>query len=175
MANAPTQDPREKLAETLVCHDVTILAPKFQTLILEVVEDLNVHGYDVHIYETGRSRQLAQLYFALKRSKAVDELHTWHGYRLAVDLISKARGWNVWPYWSDALGKYVGGDPEWWQPVVATIRAHGLRWGGDWEHVKDAPHVQWHVEGMHESPSDTARALLASGGYEAVWKAVGAD
>ncbi len=174
MASAPTQDPREALAETLVCRDTSILAPKFRDVAVDVVSFLNASGYDCVIYETGRSKQLAELYFALGRSKATDETHSWHGYRLAVDVISHSRGWKVWPEWSERLGQYTGGDPDWYEPVVATMKAHGLHWGGDWNSIKDCPHFQWHCEGMHESPSDTARALLASGGFEAVWNAVGA-
>ena len=47
-----------------------------------------------------------------------------------------------------------------------------LDWGGDWK-KPDTPHFQWGA--CKPSPSDQARALLASGGMVAVWKAVGAD
>lgn len=174
MAKAPTQDPREAHAETLVCRDPAILAPKFREVLVDAVRFLNLSGYDCIIYETGRCRELAQLYHALGRSHAVDELHTWHGLLLASDIISHGRGWKVWPEWSVARGEYVGGDADWYEPVVATFKAHGLHWGGDWVSIKDCPHVQWHCDGMHESPSDHARELFASGGYEAVWRAVGA-
>ena len=174
MATAPKGDPRDALAHSLICSDVKILAPKLEEIAVCETRFLNLSGYDAVIYETGRSDELAKLYFAMKRSHACDAMHTQHGVRLAFDVISKSRGWAVWPEWSEALGKYVGGDPEWYEPVVAAYKGRGLHWGGDWNSIKDCPHFQWNCEGMHESPRDHARALFAAGGYEAVWKNVGA-
>lgn len=176
MASAPTQDPREARAETLVCRDFAHVAPKLAAIALAVEEDLNIHGYDAWIYETSRCEELAELYFALHRSHAPSALFSWHGYGLAFDVISKARGWKVWPEWSEESDGWVGGDEAWYEAVSNSFKAAGLRWGGDWSvGKKDMPHFQWHIEGMHESPSDTARALIASGGPEAVWRVLGAE
>jgi hypothetical protein len=156
------EDRRAVLARTLVCHDPAKLAPKLRDVGVDATHFLNLSGYDAVIYETLRCRQLAELYHELGVSKAINELYSWHGFGLAFDVISKSRGWDAWE------------DPDWYEPVVATYKSHGLHWGGDWKSFRDAPHFQWHVPGMHESPSDHARALFAAGGYEAVWRDVGA-
>jgi hypothetical protein len=160
---ARTEDQRAVLARTLVRNDVALLAPKLRDVAVDATDFLNQSGYDAVIYETLRSRQLAELYYELGVSKAKNELYSYHGYGLAFDVISKSRGWDVWE------------DPDWYEPVVATYKAHGLRWGGDWKSFPDRPHMQWHCDGMHESPSENARALLASGGLAAVWADVHAD
>lgn len=174
MASAPTIDPREAEARKLVCCDVAKLAPTFALAVRQFVADANAGGYDVLLNETFRCDALQQLYFAMGRSKAPNALYSWHGYGLAVDVISHERGWSVWPDWSVAHQAYVGGDPSWWKPVVALAKSYGMHWGGDWVSFKDCPHFQHHVDGMHESPSDHARALFAEGGVQAVWRAVGA-
>jgi peptidoglycan L-alanyl-D-glutamate endopeptidase CwlK len=157
------EDKRAAYARTLVRNDVQLLAPKLRDVAVDATDFLNQSGYDVVIYETLRSRELAELYHALGVSNAVNELYSWHGYGLAFDVISKSRGWDAW------------GDPAWSEPVVATYKAHGLHWGGSWSSFVDKSHFQWWCEGMHESPSDHARALLASGGLAAVWAEVHAD
>jgi peptidoglycan L-alanyl-D-glutamate endopeptidase CwlK len=156
------ENPRAAYARTLVCHDLAKLAPKLREVAECETRFLNLSGYDVVIYETLRSRELAQLYHELGVSKAMNELYSWHGYGLAFDVISKSRGWDAWE------------DPDWYEPVVAGYKGRGLHWGGDWKSFVDKPHFQWNCEGMHESPSDHARELLASGGLDAVWQNVGA-
>lgn len=179
MASAPTTDPREAQARKLVCNDISVLAPKFGIALRVLLAEANAQGHDLIAYETARSEELQQLYFAMGRSKAPTVFKSWHGFRLAADLISAEHGWDLWPSWkwTDAdltQGEWEGGDPSWYEPVITLIHAQGLHWGGDWLHFKDEPHVQWHVEGMHETPSDNAKALYDAGGYEAVWRAVGA-
>lgn len=159
MANE-SAEARAAFARTLVRNDVHLLAPKLMEVAVDATEFLNLSGYDAHIYETLRSRQLAEIYHELGVSKAVNELYSWHGFGLAFDVISTSRGWDVWD------------DPDWYEPVVATYKSHGLHWGGDWTSFQDRPHFQWHCDGMHESPSDHARALLASKGLAAVWAEV---
>jgi hypothetical protein len=154
------ENKREIYARTLVRNDVALLAPKLRAIAIEATSAINLAGYDAVIYETMRSRELAEIYHTLGVSKASNELYSWHGYGLAFDVISRSRGWDAWE------------DPSWFEPVVATYKAHGLHWGGDWVSFPDRPHMQWHIDGMHESPSDHARALLASGGLAAVWAEV---
>jgi len=155
------EDPRAVYARTLVCNDVNLLAPKLREIAVCETRFLQLSSYDVVVYESTRSRELAELYFALGVSKAKNELYSWHGYGLAFDVISKSRGWDAWD------------DPDWFEPVVAAYEGRGLRWGGRWEKFVDRPHFQF-GEGMRDSPSDHARELFAAGGYEAVWKNVGA-
>jgi peptidoglycan LD-endopeptidase CwlK len=156
------EDRRAVLARTLVCCDVTKLAPKLQEIAVCETRFLNLSGYDAVIHETVRCRELAELYHELGVSKAMNELYSWHGFGLAFDVISKSRGWDAWE------------DPDWYEPVVAAYKGRGLHWGGDWKTFVDKPHMQWHCDGMHESPSDRARFLYTQGGLDAVWRDVGA-
>jgi peptidoglycan L-alanyl-D-glutamate endopeptidase CwlK len=124
-------------------------------------------GLDVMVVESYRSPELQAEYFERGRSKrppdaavtnAKSNLYSWHGYGLAVDVISKSQGWNR---------------PEsWFAQVAECFRAAGCRWGGEWK-MKDLPHFQWGL--CKPSPSDRARQLYAMGGAAAVWEAVGAD
>jgi hypothetical protein len=154
------EDSRAVLARSLVRCDAALLAPKLRDVAVDATHFLNLSGYDAVIYETLRSRQLAELYHALGVSKAANELYSWHGYGLAFDVISRSRGWDAWD------------DADWCEPVVATYKSHGLHWGGDWKSFRDRPHFQWHCDGMHESPSDHARELLTTSGMRAVWAEV---
>lgn len=179
MASKPTTDPREAQARKLVCCDLKRLAPKLSIVAREWTAEANAQGLDLEAYETTRSEELGALYFALGRTKAPTVWRSWHAYGLALDCISHTRQWAVWPewIWTDAqhgIGEWRGGDPKWYEPVVALAKAHGLHWGGDWRTFKDCPHFQHHCEGMLETPSAHAKELYDEGGVEAVWQEVGA-
>jgi peptidoglycan L-alanyl-D-glutamate endopeptidase CwlK len=153
MASAPTTDPREAEARLLVCRDLGQLAPKLNVAARQWIADANADGHDVEVYETLRSAALGRLYFALGRTKAPTVWKSWHAYGLALDVISSSRGWAVWPEWHwldiDAgSGEWRGGDPAWYEPVVAMAKRYGLHWGGDWRTFKDCPHFQHHEHGM---------------------------
>ncbi|HEY4132099.1 MAG TPA: M15 family metallopeptidase, partial [Gemmatimonadaceae bacterium] len=115
---------------------------------------------------TYRSPELQAAYYARGRTvtppnqtvtNAQSNLFSWHGFGLAVDVIHEEKEWDV---------------PEsWFADVADCFRAAGCRWGGEWK-MKDLPHFQWGL--CKPSPSSEARTLIASGGMEAVWKAVGA-
>lgn len=90
-------------------------------------------------------------------TNAKSNLYSWHGYGLAVDVISEKHFWNP--------------PPGWWDKVAVIFKKHGCKWGGDWK-ARDLPHFQWGR--CKPSPSDRARQLLMEGGLERVWKEVGA-
>lgn len=150
-----------------VNRDLSILAPKFREAVEQAVADCKARGYDAYVYESYRSLELAQLYYARGRTiippvktvtNAPSNLYSWHGYCLAVDVISVAHGWDR---------------PEsWFADVAESFGKFGCKWGGDWK-FKDLPHFQW--GSCKPSPSDRAREIIRSEGMEAVWRAVGAD
>lgn len=65
---------------------------------------------------------------------------TWHGYRLALDVVDATIRWNDrHPRWG-----------QWTAALAASARRHGFRWGADWDHdgqtgdetFLDWPHLQ---------------------------------
>ena len=149
-----------------VTRDLGELAPKFREAVERAIAACNAAGLDATVYETFRSPELQAAYFARGRTEvpphatvtnAQSNLFSWHGYGLAVDVISRKEGW--------------GPAEGWFTQVAEHFRAAGCRWGGEWK-MKDLPHFQWGL--CKPSPSPRALELHAQGGREAVWEAVAA-
>jgi peptidoglycan LD-endopeptidase CwlK len=150
-------------------NDLTKLAPKFRAAVEQAIADCAARGLDAFVYEAYRSQELQSIYYARGRTvkppqkpvtNASTNLHSWHGYGLAVDVVHKKHFWE--PPEGDA----------WFKKVAESFAKFGCSWGGDWTQ-RDLPHFQWGK--CKPSPSDKARALIASDGMEAVWKEVAAD
>ena len=152
----------------MVQRDLNALAPKFHADVQAALDECHATNLDAYVYEAVRSNALQQAYFDLGRTVVPPEqtitnansaLYSWHGYGLAVDVISQSKQWDA-------------GD-GWFASVAAIFKRHGCAWGGDWiSTLGDIDHFQF--GGLKASPSDEARALYARGGVEAVWDAVGA-
>jgi hypothetical protein len=151
-------------------RDMLKVAPRFRLAVESAVTDANADGLDCYVWEAYRSQELQALYYARGRpptpeypkpvTYAPSNLYSWHGYGLAVDVISRQHRWDR-PW-------------TWWVAVAAHFERRGCKWGGAWKPPKqDTPHFQWAA--CKPSPSDRARELIAAGGMEAVWFAVGAS
>jgi peptidoglycan L-alanyl-D-glutamate endopeptidase CwlK len=145
-------------------RDLGVLAPRFRDAVQNALAACNARGLDAMVYETYRTQELQAAYYARGRTiippietvtNAPSNLYSWHGFGLAVDVISASKGWSV--------------DGRWFEEAARCFRAHGCRWGGEWKQP-DLPHFQWGV--CKPSPSDQARVMLARGGVGAVWEAV---
>jgi peptidoglycan LD-endopeptidase CwlK len=142
------------------------LAPRFRAAVEAAIAECRANGLDAVVYETYRSNELQSVYFARGRTvkppvapvtNAMENLFSWHGYGLAVDVIHATKQWDV---------------PEsWFARVAEVFKKHGCKWGGDWT-TKDLPHFQWGL--CKPSPSPVARDLIRTKGVGAVWEAVGA-
>jgi hypothetical protein len=151
----------------VVDRDLGKLAPGFRAAVEAAIAAARAAGIDAKVQEAYRSNELQELYYRRGRpptpeypapvTNARSNLYSWHGFSLAVDVISDVHGWDR----PDA----------WWADLAAIFAVNGCRWGGEWRRP-DPPHFQWGR--CKPSPSDQARALLAQGGVEAVWRAVGA-
>jgi len=147
---------------------VGVLGDAFARAVAAAIAECNdgTNQLNALVYETYRSNELQAIYFQRGRSvrpphspvtNAQSNLFSWHGYGLAVDVIHRAKQWDV---------------PEsWFAQVAEVFKKHGCKWGGDWT-TKDLPHFQWGLG--KASPSDRARELMRTGGVLAVWEAVGA-
>ena len=149
-----------------VSRDLTLLAPHFREAVEHAITDCQAQGLDAYVYEAYRSQELQALYYARGRTiipplkpvtNASSNLYSWHGYGLAVDVISRTHGWQP---------------PEgaaWFTKVAEAFQKFDCRWGGEWK-MRDYPHFQWGR--CKPSPSEVARRLIRAQGPEAVWKIV---
>jgi len=162
--------------EVAVDRTLHALAPRFRERVEAVVADLEAWGFDPWIFETTRSNERQQFLHGFGRryddgrgivTYSETNSDTWHGYGLAVDIISRVHHWKANKWFWDTLG--------------LSARRHGLVWGADWnsngrsddERFQDRPHIQW-GRPMRRSPSSTAARLLREGGMARVWREVGA-
>lgn len=150
----------------VVQHSLGLLAPKFRQVVEDALRACERLSLQAVVYETYRSDALQKLYYARGRTvrpplatvtNAPDNLASWHGYGLAVDVIHRVKRWDM--------------PISWFRAVAQVFKEHGADWGGDWTHP-DYPHFQYWT--LRPSPSQRARDLLAAGGLEAVWREVGA-
>lgn len=152
-----------------VNRDLAALAPGFRKAVEAAIAECHGKGLDAWIFEGHRSESLQALYYQRGRTvippklpvtNARSSLHSWHGYGLAVDVVSKKHLWNP-----------PGGD-AWFKEVAVIFERHNCRWGGHWKN-RDLPHFQWGR--CKPSPSDRARLILLERGVQAVWREVGAQ
>ena len=153
------------VADALRVHDeLSELAPLFAAAVQRALAECARQGLDAIVYEALRTQQLQAEYYARGRTKrppyqtvtnAPTNLHSWHGYGLAIDVISRSKQWSA--------------GAAWFTRVAEIFKANDCKWGGDWR-SQDLPHFQWHL--CKASPSPEARHLIATQGMEAVWRAV---
>jgi hypothetical protein len=147
-----------------VHNDLNELAPLFRAAVAKAIAECRAANLDAIVYEAYRTQELQSEYFARGRTKrpplstvtnAPSNLHSWHGYGLAVDVISESKRWDA--------GR------KWFEDVAAIFERNNCKWGGRWKSA-DLPHFQWHK--CKASPSDEARRLITIQGAQAVWQAV---
>jgi hypothetical protein len=144
-----------------VVSDLSFLAPKFAAAVKLAVAECMALGLEAMVYETYRTAALAEAYYAKGRTApgsivthAKDNVHSWHGFGLAVDVIHRTHRWSA--------------PDDWWPKMAAVFKRHRCNWGGDWRSFRDLPHMQWEI--CPASPDDEDRRLLATSGLLAVWE-----
>lgn len=144
------------------------LAPKFRAALEACLDGVRKAGYDPIVWETLRTGARQQWIYGFGRewddgrgvvSHSADADESWHAFGLAADVVSRSKLWNA--------------PTEFWKVLGREAKANGLFWGGDFDSFPDRPHIQF-GEPMRRSPSPRAARLMASGGFDAVWKEVGA-
>lgn len=153
-------------AEPAVQESLGLLAPGFHQVVLAVLADCAAAGLDAVVYETLRTPERQAWLYAEGRTRAGDvvteaasALRSWHGYGLAVDVISKARRWSQ--------------PDSWWQTLAVIAERHGLTSGYRWHSPHDPPHLQWGA--CPTGPTAADRRLAEAQGLAAVWARYGAD
>lgn len=142
-------------------RDLTKCAPLFALAVVRGVQAARADGLDPVVVEAFRSDARQRWLYAQGRERPGDvvtnarsALYSWHGYGLAVDVVSAQAGWD---------------DTRFFHRLAPYLHAAGCDWGGDWS-TPDLPHFQWGR--CKASPSAVARALYQTGGVAAVWRAV---
>src|SRR5689334_17811361 len=163
LAPLPAPPPEPKAVVSL-----DVVAPKLRAGILATFDSMRALGLDPIVAESLRTDERQTWLFGFGRdyddgrgrvTNAPTGQWSWHMYGLAVDVTSRA------------LGDDVGG--LFWYHLGKIAKRNGLAWGGDWPRFTDRPHVQWGPP-MRQSPSSRAYDLYQTGGFEAVWREVGA-
>ena len=150
-------------------HDQTVhnslglLAPAMRASLEAGLAECERLALNVKVYETYRTNELQRIYYARGRTvippktivtRAKDNLSSWHGHGLAIDIIHRVKLWDI--------------PTAWFAAVNSVLKRYDLSWGGDWLD-KDLPHWQWHL--CPKSPTDEDKALLTgNGGIESVWR-----
>lgn len=144
-----------------VVAGLEFLAPKFTAAVQAAMAECHALGIPAMVYETYRTDALAKAYYAKGRTapgtivtNAKDNVHSWHGFGLAVDVIHASARWDA--------------PASFWSQMAAVFKRHGCSWGGDWVSFKDLPHMQW--SGCPASPDNEDRDLLHTSGLVAVWE-----
>ena len=161
--------------EVPVQRDTMPLAPKFRVAVEVLLHRMEQLGYDPYVFEAMRTQERQRFLYGFGReyddgrgkvTHSQDADETWHGFGLAVDIISKSKRW--------------GAEPEFWVTLECEAEELGLRSGRDWdidnstrERFVDSPHIQWGPP-MRRSPSVRAARLRDQGGLHKVWEEVGA-
>ena len=170
-------------AEPPACRTLDDCSPLFAGRVRSLLAKLEARGLDPIVDESIRSNERQTWLFNMGRlyddgrgkvTNVPNAETGWHFFGLAVDIISKRYQWDY-----DSPG-----GKAFYDALREEATALDLTSGDDWnrngtpvendpsEHLCDRPHVQWWCEGMHVSPSENARALFASGGRQAVWRAL---
>ena len=168
-AGSSSQYPGE--APVTVIKDLSRLAPSVERMVRAALDECVAAGLDAVVYESERTQETQAIYYARGRTQipphdtcthAATALHAYHIFRVAVDVISASKEWDV----SDT----------WREQVTQIFATHGMAWGGDWPGTfKDFPHYQ-PASLPHLIPSDDARARFAAdGGPEGCWTIWGLD
>jgi hypothetical protein len=156
-------------------NSMEFLAPKFRDAVERALALCDAKQLNAYVFETYRTNELQQSYYAKGRTvipptkpvtNAPDNLRSWHGYGLAVDVIHRDKKWDAGTAWFEEVAAIFKSVAE---PADSAILL--LKWGGDWK-ARDLPHFQWGR--CKPSPSDEARRIIMEDGLEGVWRAVSA-
>jgi hypothetical protein len=164
--------------EVPVRRDLSLLAPRFRRDVLRLLVRMQERGFDPIVAEAFRDDDRQRYLYGFGReyddgrgvvTNAATAAKSWHGFGLAVDIISASKGWDA---------------PEgFWTALGEECREIGLCWGNDWdgdgvpvekdpdERMSDRPHVQ-PGRPLRRYPSALAKQIVDEHGLEALWRTV---
>src|SRR5688500_11319029 len=98
----------------LPTNELAFLAPGFRRAVTAALAECNdaTNTLDAIVFETYRSNDLQAIYFQRGRSvippatpvtNAQNNLFSWHGYGLAVDVIHRTKHWSAGDQWFERV------------------------------------------------------------------------
>jgi peptidoglycan LD-endopeptidase CwlK len=139
--------------------------PGLASKVRQMADTLAAEGTDIRVTQSLRTMAEQEALYAEGRTAPGSVVtdakpgYSWHNFGLAIDvapLTPQGPDWNT-------------SHPVWGR-IVAIGTALGMDSGSEWRTFPDWPHFQ--LTGRFPvSPNDEARAILASGGVQAVWQA----
>ena len=118
-------------------RDLTLLHPKLQIHIPQIIEECKAQGLPVLVTDGWRTRAEQDALYAQGRTKPGTVVtNVWypnsaHNWGVAVDFCRNVKG-----------REYDDTDNFFYR-VAYVAKAHGFDWGGDWQNFKDKPHLQF--------------------------------
>ena len=133
---APRREMAKHLARNFIYErgNIDALYKDFATKLVRLIEVMEKKGKPVYMFSGFRSWKEQNELYAKGRTEAGNIVtnagggQSYHNYGLAADLIFKQYNWSP--------------PPGWWNEFGIEAKKLGLEWGGDWEDLRDYPHVQ---------------------------------
>jgi len=142
--------------------------PPLAALVRQLAEQLLSDGIQIIVAQAMRTVAEQDALYAQGRTapgRIVTNArggHSYHNFGLAVDLA---------PLAADGSVNWNASHPAWKRMEEAGV-ALGMTSGANWTRIVDAPHFQVTGRFPEAGPDDELRAILASDGLGAVWRAV---
>lgn len=135
------------------CTDTLVLEPEFRRRLSQLLARMHRGGWDAMVFETVRTPQRQAALCEYGRTRPGRKVtnacgpdawtRTVHGYGMAVDVVSRSRGWE---------------HPRFFHWLMIHAEAVGLTAGAAWKKFPDQPHVQ--TGRWDGAPPAWARELL---------------
>lgn len=143
------------MRDTISINRVYELHPKVRKQVMDTITDLETNSFPptvaIRIVQGLRTFDEQNALYALGRTKAGKVVTnarggvSYHNYGLAIDFVLlydkdgngtfEALSWDInYDFDKDGVAD--------WQEVVKAFKNIGWNWGGDWQSLKDNPHLQ---------------------------------
>lgn len=117
-------------------RDVSLLHPKLQAIIPQIIQECAAQGLPVLVTDGFRSKAEQEAIYAQGRTKpGTIVTQVWYP--------NSAHNWGVaFDFCRNVRGREYDNTDNFFYRVAFVAKQHGLEWGGDWENFKDMPHLQ---------------------------------
>ncbi|MES1987674.1 MAG: M15 family metallopeptidase [Pseudomonadota bacterium] len=117
---------------------ITDLHPKIQPMAQQLIDDCRAQNIDLIITSSYRDVEAQNAIYSQGRTKPgaivtnAQGGHSFHNYRVAIDVVPIINGKCDWSGTSDV-----------WQKIITDAKVIGFEWAGDWITFKERAHFQY--------------------------------